>query len=98
MSNWVHDRKPTDDELKDYDLTFVTIEKDSLGTVTKFVRRMSGFMIKAYFGGQWQFTETIVAWMPIPNPWDEAKEAEETARLLMAMRSGDDAKLRECLG
>jgi hypothetical protein len=98
MSQWIYDRAPRNDELKDNDLTFVTILKETPMRKFKFVCRMSGSNIKAYFGQEWRYSKTILAWLPVPEPWDEDKEAEEAARLLVAMRSGDDAKLRECLG
>lgn len=95
MSEWIHDRPPRNDEMKDNDLTFVTIRKEALGVVSKFVCRMSGFNIKAYFGEEWRFTETIIAWLPKPEPWDEDKEAAEAAAVVAAMRH--DAKARDLI-
>jgi len=97
MSEWIHDRAPTAAEIKDNEVTYVTVHKDALGVVSRVVTRMSGFTLRTYFGEMYEFAKTIVAWLPMPEPWDEDKEAAEAANLLMAMRSGDDAKLRECL-
>ena len=97
MSGWITDRPPTAGEIKDNETTYVTIQKDALGKVTKFTTRMSGFIIRTYFGEEWRFTETVLAWYPVPEPYDEDREAREAAELLMAMRTGDDEKLRQCL-
>jgi len=97
MSEWIHDRAPREDEIKDNEVTYITVHKDALGVVSRFVTRMSGFKIRCYFGEMYEFTKTIIAWLPMPEPWDEDKEAAEAAKLYAAMVHGDNAKLRECL-
>lgn len=95
MSDWVTDRPPRAGEIKDYETTYVTIQKEALGKVSKFVTQMSGFIIRAYFGGEWRYTETILAWYPVPQPWDEQREAEEAAKVIAAMMH--DEKARELI-
>jgi hypothetical protein len=96
-SEWVTDRAPTYDEVKDHELAYVTIEQDALGVVSRRVAQMSGFMVRTYLGEQFRYAQTMLAWYSPPQPWDEEAEAKESAEIIAAMRSGDDAKLRDCL-
>jgi hypothetical protein len=95
-SEWVTDRAPTYDEVKDHELAYVTIEQDALGVVSRRVAQMSGFMVRTYLGEQFRYAQTMLAWYSPPQPWDEEAEAKEAAQVVAAMR--DDAKARNMIG
>jgi hypothetical protein len=94
---WVTDRAPTYDEVKDHELAYVTVCIDALGKVRVERSQFSGFVIRCRFGCEWTYAHTLVAWYSPPLAWDEQREIEEAAEIIAAMRSGDDAKLRDCL-
>jgi hypothetical protein len=69
---WVTDRAPTYDEVKDHEIAYVTIEQDALGIVSRRVEQMSGFMVRTHLGEQFRYAQTMLAWYSPPQPWDES--------------------------
>jgi hypothetical protein len=93
---WVTDRRPTYDEVKDHEIAYVTIEQDALGIVSRRVEQMSGFMVRTHLGYQFRYAQRMLAWYAPPQAWDEQREIEEAAQVVAAMR--DDAKARNMIG
>ena len=93
---WVTDRAPTYEEVKDNELAYVTVRIDALGKVRIERDQFSGFIIRCRFGREWTYAHTLVAWYAPPLPWDEEREIEEAAQVVAAMR--DDAKARKMIG
>jgi len=99
MSECITDRAPLQSEIDDHEAGYATIKQIGYRKeVCLKVKMVSGFIMRCYPPGEdWGYNRQIIAWQLPPRPYDAVAEAKETAELLVAMRSGSDEKLRDCL-